>query len=231
MTQKIPLPTEDQLIVAIESTTSLYQAIRLLGIARTGSSYAMLRDVIARRSIDVSHWCHVGRAPASIESAFVEDGTKGRDTLRRLILKHDLKPYMCAECGLGPEWRGKLLVLRLDHINGHSTDDRLENLRFVCPNCDSQSDTFCGRNNRGKIRVERKPLKNCIDCEGSTRSKRCKSCAIRYVNATKPPQLTKIQWPSHESLRAEVESSSYVAVAKRLGVSNTAIKKHLSRCT
>ena len=53
----------------------------------------------------------------------------------------------CAECDI-EEWNGKELVLHLDHINGKSTDHRLENLRLLCPNCHSQTDTYCGRNKR-----------------------------------------------------------------------------------
>jgi hypothetical protein len=55
-------------------------------------------------------------------------------------------------CGQGPEWNGKTLVLQLDHENGDCTDNRLENLRFLCPNCHSQTETFCrGMSRRGSV--------------------------------------------------------------------------------
>jgi len=54
--------------------------------------------------------------------------------------------YECSECGLS-EWRGKSLVLQLDHIDGNNSNHRLENLRLLCPNCHSQTETFAGRNN------------------------------------------------------------------------------------
>jgi hypothetical protein len=61
------------------------------------------------------------------------------------ILCIGLYPYVCSECGQLPEWNGKPLVLQVDHINGDPTDNRPENLRFLCPNCHTQTDTFAGR--------------------------------------------------------------------------------------
>lgn len=74
-------------------------------------------------------------------------GTKRRnnDRLRRTILLAELIPYRC-KCGLGPEWQGQPLTLQLDHINGNHEDDRLENLRFLCPNCHAQTSTWGHRN-------------------------------------------------------------------------------------
>ena len=52
----------------------------------------------------------------------------------------------CEGCGLPDEWQGKRLVLEIDHVNGRHNDNRPENLRFLCPNCHSQTETFCVRN-------------------------------------------------------------------------------------
>ncbi len=61
------------------------------------------------------------------------------------LLKEDAQ---CAECGVSSIWNGKRLVLQLDHINGSNRDNRIENLRLLCPNCHSQTDTYAGRNVR-----------------------------------------------------------------------------------
>jgi hypothetical protein len=68
--------------------------------------------------------------------------------LKRRLLRERLLINRCVECGLEPIWQGKPLVLVLDHVNGDSSDYRLDNLRLLCPNCNSQQDTFAGRNNR-----------------------------------------------------------------------------------
>ncbi len=83
----------------------------------------------------------------------VEDGRRNAgQTLRPIIIGLGLLPNECASCGLGTTYNGKPLVLHLDHISGVATDHRIENLRFLCPNCHSQTETF-GRKNA--IRYEK----------------------------------------------------------------------------
>jgi len=80
----------------------------------------------------------------------INDVFSGKKILRSYQLKNKLiaegyKEAKCEECGLGEEWNGKVLVLELDHINGDKNDNRLENLKILCPNCHSQTPTFRGR--------------------------------------------------------------------------------------
>ena len=84
---------------------------------------------------------------------------KTRSKIRSEIIKNKLLPYMCNECGIS-EWKGNSLSLHLDHINGINNDNRLDNLRFLCPNCHSQTDTFAGKN------INRKNI--LLQCNGST---------------------------------------------------------------
>jgi len=81
------------------------------------------------------------------EDVFVQESTYPRHRLKERIIKQDMIPYCCTECGNIGEWMGKPLPLILDHINGVNNDNRLENLRFVCSNCDSQLPTY--KNRRG----------------------------------------------------------------------------------
>lgn len=71
---------------------------------------------------------------------------KSRAGIRKRIIDDNLIEYKCQECGLKDSWNNKMLVLHLDHINGISNDHRLENLRWLCPNCHSQTDTYTGKN-------------------------------------------------------------------------------------
>ncbi len=71
-----------------------------------------------------------------------------RQSIKRRLVEEGIKENRCEDCGIGPEWNDKPLVLQLDHINGINDDFRIENLAILCPNCHTQTPTFAGRNNR-----------------------------------------------------------------------------------
>jgi 5-methylcytosine-specific restriction endonuclease McrA len=80
------------------------------------------------------------------EEVFIENSTYSRGGIKSRILKQNLIPYQCSICGMESFWNDKPLALILDHINGINNDHRLENLRFICGNCDSQLSTYKARN-------------------------------------------------------------------------------------
>lgn len=69
-------------------------------------------------------------------------------TIKKILIRDSLIEYKCLECELYPVWMDQELTLELDHINGDPCDNRIENLRFLCPNCHSQTPTYTGRNSR-----------------------------------------------------------------------------------
>lgn len=79
------------------------------------------------------------------EEIFIKNSIIKRPSGHKEKLK-EIIGYKCNKCGLENEWQGKTIVLQLDHINGDNKDNRIENLRFLCPNCHSQTPTYCGRN-------------------------------------------------------------------------------------
>lgn len=84
------------------------------------------------------------------DEIFIEDSPVSQSVLRKHYKNGNYSEYKCAICGQGSIWNGKELTLTLDHINGKNHDDRLENLRWVCPNCDRQLDTFGSKNIKRK---------------------------------------------------------------------------------
>src|SRR5512137_2356140 len=197
---------DDQRFIELTAqSTSTSNLVRLLGRAVGGNNGRLVTEEIARLGLDTSHWHKVSRGNARLDPAtiFVEHGTHTTSNIKRVVLRHNLIPYVCALCGIGPEWNGKPLVLRLDHKNGTHDDHRLENLRFLCPNCDSQTDTYCGANRRTR------KTKHCacgkVIQEGSTQCLSC-SAKVRYQKLGQP---TKIAWPAQADLLARVESTSF----------------------
>lgn len=82
------------------------------------------------------------------EDVLIENSEVRASTAKRHILNNNLLDYVCVECGQNDNWNGKTLTLHLDHINGINSDNRLSNLRFLCPNCHTQTETYC-KNKKG----------------------------------------------------------------------------------
>ncbi len=147
--------TDEQLARAVRESTSVAGVIRALGVKVGGSVYVMINERIAELGLDTSHFrgqgwnrgqqvtCWSGRPLAEI--LVRNSDYRTTSSLRKRLIKEGLKEDRCEICVLH-EWCGRPLVLQLDHINGDRTDNRLENLRILCPNCHSQTETWCGRN-------------------------------------------------------------------------------------
>ncbi len=148
---------------------------------------------------------------------FVENSTSCTSTVKKRIIAEKLLPYECAICGRGPVWKGKELVFVLDHINGVNNDHRLENLRFLCPNCNTQTETFAMRKYSPKKHYK------CSECGTEiTRYSKTGLCAPCFSKSSR-----KAERPPREELEELIEEYGYCAVGRMFGVSNNAIKKWL----
>lgn len=139
---------EAKLREAVANSNSIGSCIAYLNLARGGATYKRFVEACGRFSIpldfpDNYRWWQT----IPLEKIMVENSpyTNNRIRLKQRIIEAGLLAYECSECGLGPEWNGKTLVLQLDHINGVNNDHRLENLRILCPNCHTQTATYAGK--------------------------------------------------------------------------------------
>ena len=106
---------------------------------------------------DRMNWAK-GKILTPNEEVFKEESHYSNEMVKQRIVSQGMLEYRCIKCGID-KWQGETIVLDLDHINGDNLDNRLENLRFLCPNCHSQTDTYKGRNkNTGKVKVSDQEL-------------------------------------------------------------------------
>lgn len=132
---------------------NLSDLLRKLGYpGNTGDTARALKQRLTLLGIEIVKKRYHGGGPKAVplEDWLVEGCSAPRQHLKRKLLSSGKLENRCAICNCEPVWQGKPLVLRLDHANGVRDDNRPHNLRLVCPNCDSQLATFCGRNNRRK---------------------------------------------------------------------------------
>lgn len=135
----------------VQESNSFNELILKLGYTtRSGSNHNTVKNRLDKLNIDYSHFNTAKGVKRSAENIFVENSTATQKVMREWYKKGNYSEYRCSICGMEPIWQNKPLTLILDHINGNSTDDRLENLRWVCPNCNQQLPTtgFRGKNKK-----------------------------------------------------------------------------------
>ena len=192
---------------AIEETSSIKEAIAYLDRIPAGGNYKHFQQWAKTHGLEVKKGATstVGdpfRRKHTDVDMFSENSPCTRQMVRRRILSDNLLEYQCSICGSEAVHNGSPLSLHLDHVNGVSTDHRLENLRFLCPNCHSQTSTYGGRRKQYEINTEGKSYK-----ETSYSHKR------------------KVSRPPYEDLVSMVELQGYSATGRVYGVSDNAIRK------
>ena len=146
---RIWIPPDQEFIEMFNKSVSISDFLGKLGFSAYGSSRITLRKRCDELGLDFSNKAKQGqelgrsfRRKVCLDNVFVENSNYSRRTVRRIIIRDNLIPYICQICGQEPIWNEKPMSLILDHINGKNNDHRLENLRFVCSNCNIQLDTF-----------------------------------------------------------------------------------------
>lgn len=211
--------TPEEIKNILKYSNSYKDFARKIGYSNTpsGDTLKMLQKKLM--NYDTSHFQEsVNKTLRTEENTFVKNSTASQSSLRKLYFRGNYTPYLCSICGQKPIWNGKALTLVLDHINGVNNDDRLENLRWVCPNCNQQLETTGSRNPNRKIFAKKY---YCIDCgKEISKGQRCRECQAksRIIPEDKMPV-------SREELKSLIRTKTFVDIGKQFGVSDNAIRK------
>ena len=213
---------KDNLIDVVNKSKNYSDCLKNLGInSITTGNYSTLKKYIKLYNINISHFnssynliMNNINSKIELKDILVENSTYSRQNLKRRLYEEGLKTQICEMCGQDENWNGMKISLILDHINGINDDNRIENLRIVCPNCNAGLDTHCAKNKKGI-----KPKKLC-KCGKNIRkeSDMCVQCLGKSRKEYKIP---------YEQLKLDIEELGYAGTGRKYNVSDTTIKNWL----
>jgi hypothetical protein len=215
MTSILRTIPKEELQKIFDKSSSYSLILQSFDLRSAGGNFNTLKSVITDLNIDLTKFREnrlsvmrdsFRKRAATNDEIFIKNGSHSRNAIKKAMLRNGLEGIECSLCQQGRNWNGKPLTLQLDHINGIANDHRLENLRWLCPNCHSQTDTFAGKG-RSKIVLQNKLHK-------------CKK-VFKYK--------TKIEWPSDSELSKLVWEIPRSKLALQLGISDKAIAKHCKK--
>ena len=138
--------TKEELTEAIKNSLCWTDVCRMLSVTVCTTNFKRVQALVEAFGLSIAHFNPKsafarGKHYWTHEEMLVEKSKVHRSVLRDYIRRHSVIEEKCSECSLKKEWNNKPIVLEIDHINGHSDDNRIENLRMLCPNCHSQTKT------------------------------------------------------------------------------------------
>lgn len=153
--------TKEWLIELCKDSYSFAEVLRKAGRKQGGGAQATLKNKIEEFKIDISHftgqkWHQApnnknkingcGQEKYTLEQVFVKNSPVTQKVLRGYVQRHHILEYECQMCKCDGNWQNGKIALEIDHINGDNKDNRIENLRYLCPNCHALTDTYRGKN-------------------------------------------------------------------------------------
>lgn len=130
---------------SIKSSLTMAEAAR-----KSGVHYSTLKTFALKNNIFKPNQSKRGTRVKKIEELLVDDAPVNSSYLKQRLIEEKVFDYVCFECGI-KKWNNKDIVLELDHIDGDRVNNKINNLRLLCPNCHSQTLTFRNRDNKNNV--------------------------------------------------------------------------------
>lgn len=208
----------------VKNSDTFTEILRKCGLENKGGNINTVKRRISKENIDSKHIKkganhNLGKVyikqriseEEAFKNVFIENSKTHRGTVKILIRRYDLIRYKCSECNLQDIWNNKKISLQLDHINGINNDNRLINLRYLCPNCHSQTANFAGKLHKKQY--------FCKKCNSSI-SKQSKQCIKCFALKRR-----KVQRPSKEILKKETLELPITKIAEKYKVCDNTLRK------
>ena len=155
--------TKEWLEELCSDSYSLAEVLRKAGRKQAGGNQSILKKKIEEFNIDVSHFTGerwqwspnlqttlkedaINREKYTLKEVFCKNSPVTQKMLRGYIERHKIKEYKCEKCGCDGNWQDGIIALELHHKDGDNTNNELNNLQYLCPNCHALTDTYRGKN-------------------------------------------------------------------------------------
>jgi len=226
---------KEKLEKVISESKTYTEVFLKLSLTNKAGNFDTLKKYIKIYDISISHFytkeqnkenLRIFNTKTKLEDIMIENSTFSRTHLKKRLYDEGIKERKCELCGQDENWNGKKMSLILDHINGINDDNRLENLRIVCPNCNATLDTHCRGNKKANNKEHLKELNTDLyKCEcGNDKTKDSKQCTKCYTLSQR-----KVKWPEYSVLEKEVEELGYAGTGRKYGVADNTIRSWLKK--
>jgi len=213
---------KDEFRNLVEKSNTVSDILRSFNMQNKGGNFRTVKKRILEDGLDFNRLKINGRnkmlkgiikKAIPFSEVMVKNSSYSRGTLKKRLLREGILKNICEICGQKDQWKDQKLVMILDHKNGNSEDHRIGNLRMVCPNCNSQLDTFAGKRLRG--------VHLCKNCGKNKKTKKSNLC-IKCWRKLKSNQSKIID---REELIQIIDIIPMTKIAEKYGVSDKTIKK------
>jgi len=146
-------PTNEEFAQMVKESNSMSELLRMFNLNNKGNNFKTCKKRITELGLNTEHFLNRVQSSSFQTSLTKEEFLwrlqnsypMPRTRIKKWIIKFGIIKYQCSHCKNNGIWGGKKLVLQLEHIDGNSQNNQLENLTFLCPNCHSQTATFAGK--------------------------------------------------------------------------------------